>query len=77
MTAAHNLNQVRGAVDSRLAHIANRSDTDGVNTYGRLAGRCPMRDWMLPLSPVIAIAYFVAFPDKFGALISWAEAIVR
>jgi len=36
-----------------------------------------MRDWMLPLSPVAAIAYFFAFPDQFGALISWAETFVR
>lgn len=36
-----------------------------------------MRDWMLPLAPVIAVAYFMVFPDQFGELVTWAVTFVR
>ncbi len=36
-----------------------------------------MRDWILPLTPVIAAAYFMVFPEQFGALVTWAQAFVR
>jgi hypothetical protein len=36
-----------------------------------------MRDWMLPLAPVIAVAYFMVFPDQFGALVTWAQNFAR
>jgi hypothetical protein len=36
-----------------------------------------MRDWILPLAPVIAVVYFVAYPHQFGELVTWAQAFVR
>ena len=36
-----------------------------------------MHGWMLPLSPVIAAAYFMVFPEQFGALVTWAVTFVR
>lgn len=30
-----------------------------------------MRDWILPLVPVMTIGYFVLYPDQFGELVSW------
>ncbi len=36
-----------------------------------------MRDWFLPLLPVLVIGYFVAFPDQFAALIDWAIHFIR
>jgi hypothetical protein len=36
-----------------------------------------MRDWLLPLSPVIAISYFMLFPQHFNAVLDWAGQLVR
>ncbi len=36
-----------------------------------------MRDWILPLVPVITIAYFVFNPHQFGEFINWAQTFVR
>jgi hypothetical protein len=36
-----------------------------------------MRDWILPMVPVMAIAYFVAYPDQFGVFVSWIENYVH
>jgi hypothetical protein len=36
-----------------------------------------MRDWILPLAPVIAAAYFMVFPHQFAELVMWAQALVR
>jgi hypothetical protein len=29
-----------------------------------------MRDWVLPLSPVLVVGYFIIFPDQLSALAS-------
>ena len=29
-----------------------------------------MRDWMLPLSPVLIVAYFILFPDQLRLLMT-------
>ena len=36
-----------------------------------------MRDWYLPLSPILAIGYFMVFPNQFTALVAWALQFVR
>ncbi len=36
-----------------------------------------MRDWVLPLAPVIAVVYFVVNPHQFGAVLAWAQAFVH
>ena len=36
-----------------------------------------MRDWYLPLSPIVTIGYFLAFPNQFTALVDWALPFVR
>ena len=36
-----------------------------------------MRDWILPLAPVIAIGYFVIYPHQFGEFINWAGNLVH
>jgi hypothetical protein len=36
-----------------------------------------MRDWFLPLAPVATIIYFIAFPDQFSALITWAGRFIQ
>jgi len=35
-----------------------------------------MRDWILLLAPVVAITYFVAYPQQFGELLNWARNFV-
>ncbi|MDI3471303.1 MAG: hypothetical protein OJF62_003366 [Pseudolabrys sp.] len=29
-----------------------------------------MRDWVLPLSPVLIVGYFIVFPDQLSVLVS-------
>jgi hypothetical protein len=36
-----------------------------------------MRDWMLPLAPVIAIVYFAIYPHQFGEFVNWAGTFVH
>lgn len=36
-----------------------------------------MREWILPLMPVITVTYFMAFPHQFGELVIWAQTLVR
>jgi hypothetical protein len=36
-----------------------------------------MREWNLIAAPVLAVGYFLVFPDQFNALIVWAEQFVR
>ena len=36
-----------------------------------------MRDWILPIAPVLAIAYFMMYPHQFGELIGWAGTFVH
>ncbi len=36
-----------------------------------------MRDWFLPLLPVLVVGYFLVFPDQFYALIDWAIHVIR
>jgi hypothetical protein len=36
-----------------------------------------MRDWSLVLAPIVFAAYFMLFPEQFGALITWATELVR
>jgi hypothetical protein len=32
-----------------------------------------MRDWLLTLTPIALIIYFLLYPDQFTAFISWAQ----
>ena len=32
-----------------------------------------MRDWLLLLTPLVLVIYFLANPDQFNAFISWAS----
>lgn len=32
-----------------------------------------MRDWLLLLTPIALIIYFLAYPDQFVAFIGWAK----
>jgi hypothetical protein len=35
-----------------------------------------MRDWILPVAPVIAITYFAINPHQFAELINWAQSFM-
>ncbi len=35
-----------------------------------------MRDWLLLLAPIVLVIYFLAYPDQFSALMSWASHLV-
>jgi hypothetical protein len=49
----------------------------GQSSARALAGGKPMRDWFLPLLPVLVVGYFLVFPDQFYALIDWAIHVIR
>jgi hypothetical protein len=34
-----------------------------------------MRDWLLLLTPIGLIIYFLVYPDQFTAFITWAQRI--
>lgn len=36
-----------------------------------------MRDWILPLAPVLAMAYFALNPHQFSEVITWAGSFVH
>jgi hypothetical protein len=36
-----------------------------------------MKDWVVPLSPVAAVGYFLLFPEHFYALVTWGNQFVR
>jgi hypothetical protein len=36
----------------------------------------PMRDWLFLLAPPALIFYFIAFPDQFYALVTWARTMI-
>lgn len=36
-----------------------------------------MRDWIMPLVPVMAIAYFIANPHQFGEFVTWVGSYVH
>ena len=36
-----------------------------------------MRNWIVPLSPVVAVSYFVLFPHDLFAAVDWVMAFVR
>ena len=42
-----------------------------------MLGRLVMREWIWPLAPVIAVAYFVFFPHQFGEFVNWAGNFVN
>ena len=36
-----------------------------------------MRDWLLPMTPIAVVVYFIVFPDQFGALLDWAARVMH
>jgi len=36
----------------------------------------PMRDWLFLLAPPAVIFYFIAFPDRFYSLVTWARTLL-
>jgi len=36
-----------------------------------------MREWMLVLSPIITVIYFVIYPDQLAISLYWIASIVR
>jgi hypothetical protein len=36
----------------------------------------PMRDWLFLLAPPALIFYFIVFPDRFYAFVSWARTLI-
>ena len=36
-----------------------------------------MRDWVLIVTPVVIVAYFLVYPDQFNAFVAWAQSIIR
>ena len=36
-----------------------------------------MRDWLLPMAPVAALAYFAIYPERLYALFNWATHYIR
>ena len=35
-----------------------------------------MRDWLFLLAPPALIFYFIVFPDRFYAFVSWARTLI-
>jgi hypothetical protein len=35
-----------------------------------------MRDWLFLLAPPAVIFYFIAFPDRFYSLVTWARTLL-
>lgn len=36
-----------------------------------------MRNWVVPMSPVVAVSYFVVYPDHLFTAVGWVMAFVR
>ena len=35
-----------------------------------------MRDWLLLLTPIALVIYFLAYPDQFSAFMAWAQSFI-
>jgi hypothetical protein len=36
-----------------------------------------MRDWLLPMTPIAVVVYFIFFPGQFYALLDWAAQMLH
>jgi len=38
---------------------------------------CAMREWIMMLSPVVAVMYFVVYPEQLGVISEWFARLIH